>query len=161
MEFVQELLRILEALNRQKVDYILIGGAALNVHGLVRATRDVDLFIAPDSENVERLKEALRSIYNDPHIEEISAEDLCGDYPAVRYGPPVGPLFLDILTRLGERFRYDDLEFEEVELEQTSVRVATPHTLFRLKKDTVRPIDHVDALALQQAFGIEDDPDAG
>lgn len=161
MEFVRELLHILEALNQQQVEYILIGGAALNVHGLVRATRDVDLFIAPSHDNVERLKEALRSLYSDPHIEEISAEDLCGDYPAVRYGPPTGPIFLDILTRLGTKVHYRDLEFEEVELEQTLVRVATPRTLYRLKKDTVRDIDRVDARALQQAFNLEEDDDAG
>jgi hypothetical protein len=155
MEFVKELLRILEALGKHDVEYILIGGAALNVHGLVRATRDIDLFIAPSTENVERLKEALRSLYTDEHIEQISAEDLCGDYPAVRYGPPTGPVFFDILTRLGERFRYEDLEYEKIELEGVAVRVATPRTLYMMKKDTVRPMDKADALALKQAFDIE------
>jgi hypothetical protein len=161
MEFVRELLRIIDALGRHEVDYVLIGGAALNVHGLVRATRDVDLFIAPHPDNVERLKQALRSIYGDPHIDEISADDLCGDYPAVRYGPPTGPLFLDILTRLGTAVSYHDLDFEEIELAQSTVRVATPRTLFWLKRSTVRPVDQLDALALQRAFDLEDEPDDG
>jgi hypothetical protein len=161
MEYVRELLRILAALDDEGVAYVLIGGAALNIHGLVRATEDVDLLIAPSPENVERLKRALRTVWNDPHIEEISAEDLCGDYPVVRYGPPDGSLYLDILARLGTAVQYEDLEWEPVELEGTVVRVATPRELYRLKKGTVRPIDQADAEALRQAFDLTDDGDAG
>lgn len=40
-----------------------------------------------------------------------------------------------ISTRLGTSVRYADLEAEEVELGDTVVRVATPRTLYRLKKD--------------------------
>jgi len=161
MEYVRELLRILAALDDEGVAYVLIGGAALNVHGLVRATEDVDLLIAPSPENVERLKRALRSVWNDPDIDQISAEDLCGAYPVVRYGPPEGSLYLDILARIGTAVQYEDLEWERVELEGTVVRVATPRMLYRLKKDTVRPIDRADAEAIRQAFQLKDDGDAG
>jgi hypothetical protein len=157
MDYVDALLRIIAALRAHDVDYVLIGGAALNVQGLVRATQDVDLFIAPTAENVDRLKAALRSVWDDPHIDEISADDLCGDYPAVRYGPPEGSVFLDVLTRLGTAVRYEDLAFEELEIGDTVVRVATPQTLFRLKKDTVRPIDRADAQALREAFDLDED----
>ena len=34
--------------------------------------------------------------------DEISSADLLGEYPAVRYYPPTGDLYFDILTRLGE-----------------------------------------------------------
>jgi hypothetical protein len=40
--------------------------------------------------NVERLKRALRSVFADPSIEDISADDLLGDYPAVQYIPRRG-----------------------------------------------------------------------
>jgi hypothetical protein len=36
------------------------------------------------------------------------------------------------------------------------VRVATPETLFRMKKDTVRPQNRADAERIRQAFDIED-----
>jgi hypothetical protein len=116
----------------------------------------VDLFIAPNSDNVERLKAALRSVWEDPCIEQISANELCGDYPAVRYGPPSGNIYLDILTRLGTAFRYGDLEVEEIEVGDTTVRVATPQTLYRLKKDTDRPIDRADANALRETFDLDE-----
>jgi hypothetical protein len=54
------------------------GGAALaGVHLRQRLTEDLDLFVAPDHDNVDRLKRALRSIFDDDdHIEEVSADDL-------------------------------------------------------------------------------------
>lgn len=157
MDYAEELVRFLRALSEHEVEYVLIGGAAMNLHGLVRATQDIDLFIAPEASNVARLKQALRSIWSDPQIDEISAQDLCGDYPAVRYGPPEGDVFLDILTRLGERYRYEDLEYETVDVRGTAARVATPRMLFRMKRDTVRDIDKADARALRDAFDLGHD----
>jgi hypothetical protein len=130
---------------------------ALNVHGLLRATEDLDVFIRPDAENVDRLRTALESLWTDPSIAEITAEDLCGEFPAVRYGPPTGDLYLDILTRLGEATAYADLEAEDVDVDGVPVRVATPRTLYRMKRNTVRPIDRADAAALRAAFELDEE----
>ena len=126
----------------------------------MRATEDLDLFIRGTAENVERLRAALRASYaNDPHIEEISAADLLGDYPAVRYYPPSGDLYFDILTRLGEVVSFETVEAETREIEDARVSVATPLALYRLKKGTVRPKDHQDAAALRERFNLKDDED--
>jgi hypothetical protein len=53
-----------------------------------------------------------------------------------------------------KRLCYEDLEHEEVELEGVRVRLATPRTLFRMKRDTVRPIDRDDATRLALAFEL-------
>jgi len=123
------------------------------IHGLVRATEVIDLFIRPTGDNVARLKECLRALWDDGSIEEISSEDLLGDYPALRYGPPDDSLSMDILTRLGDAFRYDDLESEMADLQGLPVRVATVDTLIRMKKNTVRMQDRADAEALRWRFG--------
>jgi hypothetical protein len=157
MDALEDALRVISSMNAAGVDYVVVGGIAMNFHGVVRATEDLDIFIRPDPENVERLRQALRAVWVDPSIEEITADDLCGDYPAIRYGPPEGALYLDILTRLGEATLFSDLEAEEVEVEGVRVRVATPRTLYRMKKGTVRPVDHADAAALRAAFGIEEE----
>ena len=154
VDALDDALRVIASLNEARVEYVIVGGVALNVHGLVRATEDLDLFVRPEPENIERLRSALRTVWADPEIDEITADDLCGDYPAVRYGPPEGTLYLDILTRLGEATLFSDLEVEHKEIEGVRVCVATPKTLYRMKKDTVRPIDHVDALALCAAFDL-------
>lgn len=134
---------------------MVIGGIALALHGVVRATEDIDLFIEPTSENIARLKNSLRALWNDSAIDEISAEDLLGDYPAVRYGPPDDSISIDILTKLGEAFLYKDLEAELIEAPNLTVRVATVKTLIRMKKDTVRMQDKADVNALLTRFGGE------
>ncbi len=153
MDF-ERFLDLLRALATEGVDYVLVGGVALNLHGIVRATEDVDLFIRPSGDNVNRLKRALRSLWNDPEIGEVSAEDLVGDFPTIRYGPPDEAFVVDLLARLGSAFTFDDLETQTVMVEGVPVRVATPATLYRMKKDTVRPIDRADALALREKFRL-------
>lgn len=149
---LREALAVLAALDRHDVDYVLVGGLALGVHGLVRATRDIDLFVRPTSENVERLRAALRSVFDDVSIDEIVAADLEGQYPVVRYGPPDGDFVIDLIGRIGDAFAFDDLDSERRTVDGVVVRVATPSTLYRLKKDTLRPIDRADAEALRRRF---------
>lgn len=142
-------------LRKHEVEYVLVGGMALVVHGLVRATEDIDLFVKPTPENVDRLRAAFRDVWNDPSIDEILIEDLMGDYPTVRYGPPGDTLVIDVLSRLGTAFAYDDLEWRPVMFDGVEIRVATPATLYRMKHDTVRPLDAEDARRLLHRFGQE------
>jgi hypothetical protein len=152
------MLRVLAALASEGVEYVLIGAAAMGIHGVVRATEDLDLMIRANAENIERLRRALRAVYaGDPSIDEISTEDLLGEYPAVRYYPPSGDLYFDILTRLGEAAVYESVEAERKEVAGVPAMVATPRALYRLKKDTVRPLDRQDAAILRERFGLADD----
>jgi hypothetical protein len=152
-----ELLALLASLHERGVEYVLIGAAALNVHNIVRATDAADIFVRPAADNVARLREALRAVFDDPEIEKITADDLLGEYPAVQYVSPAGEFQLDIVTRLGEAFGYDDIRFEVVDVQGVPVRVATPVTLYRMKRDTVRPKDRLDAMMLREVFGLGDD----
>lgn len=51
--------RILRVLSEHEVDYVLIGGLAVQTHGHVRTTNDADLIPAPEPANLKRLAEAL------------------------------------------------------------------------------------------------------
>ena len=149
--------QVVAALEREGVKYVVFGGIAINLLGLACATEDLDLFIEPRRENVEKLKNALRAVFADPAIEEISSEELLNNYPAVQYVPPEGTFHLDILTRLGEAFRFEDLEAIPIDLEGQLVSVASPKTLYRMKKGTGRPKDWGDAEAQRHRFHLEDD----
>ncbi len=54
--------QILHALAEHRVDYLVIGGLAVQAHGHVRTTQDVDLLPGPAPENLDRLAAALRSL---------------------------------------------------------------------------------------------------
>lgn len=153
-----ELLRVLRAFETEQLEYVLIGATAMGFHGLVRATEDVDLFIRATEENVERLKRAFQAAYpNDPHIDEIQATDLLGEYPAVRYYPPSGDLYFDVMTRLGEVARFENIDSQIKEIGGIRVSVATPSALYRLKRGTVRALDRQDAAALRERFNLSEE----
>lgn len=155
MDF-ERLQALLAALEREGVEYAIFGAVALNLHGLARFTEDLDLFVAPRSENIELLKRALKSVFSDPAIDEITSADLLGDYPAIQYVPAEGSFHVDILTRLGSAFTFADLETERLPVGDVTVTVVTPRMLYRMKRDTVRLRDRADAELLKQRFGLEE-----
>ena len=156
---LEEAKAILAALVREHVELVVIGSMAMAAQGLPRATHDLDLFVSPKIENLEALKRALRGLFNDPNVDQIDPGELAGDYPAVEYTPPHGHYSIDILTRLGEAFTWQDLaaNYDEIELGDLLVRVANPKMLYRMKKDTVRPQDRADAARIREAFGLGDE----
>ena len=148
---------LLEAFERAGVEYVLVGSMAMAIQGLVRATHDIDFFVAPTTENIARLRRALTDLFHDPTVEEITAEDLIWRVPAIEYIPPTAGYTMDILARLGEASRYEDLEWHEMEWKGVRVRVATPKMLYRNKRDTVRGQDRVDAEWIRQEFRLAED----
>jgi hypothetical protein len=54
--------KIIETLNRHRVDYVVIGGFAATLHGCPEQTYDLDIFYADQPDNRRRLLEALREI---------------------------------------------------------------------------------------------------
>jgi len=76
-------------LNQHRVRYVVAGGVAANLHGSVRATKDIDILVPKDRTNMERLLRALSEL---PYgiARELSAEDvvdkpitIVGDDPRV------------------------------------------------------------------------------
>jgi acylphosphatase len=152
---IDRILVFLRELKNQSVDYVLVGAIAMTVHGIVRATQDVDIFLKPEEDNVSRMRVALKRLFpDDASIDEINATDLAGEFPAIRYNSPDGSLQIDILSRPGQAFSFDDIQFEEKLYEGIPVRVAIPDMLYRMKKDTVRLQDRADAEALKEIFGL-------
>jgi hypothetical protein len=133
---LEEAKAVLAALVEEGVEFVVIGSMAMAAQGLPRATQDLDFFVAPEIENLEALKQALSTLFDDPAVEEIDPQELAGDYPAVEYVPPHGRFSLDILTRLGEAFSWRDLvaDSDQIELGDLPVRVASPRMLCRIEE---------------------------
>jgi hypothetical protein len=154
---IDRIMIFLRELKHQNVDYVLVGAVGLTVHGIVRATQDVDIFLKPEKANIAGVQNALKCLFpEDTSIDEINAADLAGDYPVIRYNSPDGSLQIDFLSRLGQAFSFSDIKFEEKLFEGVPVRVATPEMLYKMKKDTLRLQDQADAEALREIFGIKE-----
>src|SRR3990172_4271527 len=54
--------------NEKGVEYVVVGGFALNLHGVPRATADLDLSIAINESNLKRIVEALKDLDFKPRV---------------------------------------------------------------------------------------------
>ena len=66
---------LFKSLNTHNIDYLLIGGLAVNLHGVPRMTMDVDLVIALDANNIAKLAHSARELGLYPNI-PVKLEDL-------------------------------------------------------------------------------------
>lgn len=148
-DLFEKFLQVLEAFGKEEVDYVLVGGFAVILHGMPRLTQDIDVFVKMNPENIGRLQKALHRVFpDDASIDEITIDEL-NRYSVIRYGSP-GGFYIDIMSRLGEVATYDDLEYETIIVNEISIKVATAEKLFELKKDTLRLEDKRDAFFLSE-----------
>ncbi len=68
-------LNLFKALKVHEIDYLLIGGLAMNLHGVPRMTMDVDLVIALDNRNVSKLITCISELGLRPSV-PVKLEDL-------------------------------------------------------------------------------------
>ena len=89
---------LLAAFAAAKVEYAVVGGVAVNAHGYVRATHDLDLFIRPTEENARATFAALLAL--GVPLEGLEPRDLLDDEENLRFGPEED--HIDILASIGE-----------------------------------------------------------
>jgi hypothetical protein len=61
------------------------------------------------------------------------------------------------VTRLGKAFSFEDVEIVRVPFDGLTVSVASPATLYRMKRGTIRLQDKADAELLRQRFKLDED----
>jgi hypothetical protein len=84
----------LSLLNENDVEYLLIGGYAVGYHGYPRATNDMDVWIAINPKNAERIVTALKEFGFD--TPDLSANLFMEENKIVRMGMP--PMRIEIST---------------------------------------------------------------
>ncbi len=76
----------------------MVGAHALAVHGVVRATGDLDIWIRPDAENAERVWKALARFGAPMEAMGLTLQDL--QQPGTVYQIGLPPRRIDILTEI-------------------------------------------------------------
>lgn len=76
MEAVQDFEDILELFSRHRVRYLIVGGLAFIYHAKPRYTKDMDLWIDPDRENVRRANRALEEFGSPSLLTEDDADEI-------------------------------------------------------------------------------------
>jgi len=61
-------IKIFKELNRRRIKYIVVGGLAVNLHGIPRATYDIDLLLSLEKENLKKFLNFLKKIGFKPRV---------------------------------------------------------------------------------------------
>jgi hypothetical protein len=87
---------LLLAFNAHHVEYMLVGAHALAVYGHVRATKDLDVWVRPETENAKRILTALKD-FGAP-LGDLTIDDLSKAGTVFQVGIP--PLRIDVITQI-------------------------------------------------------------
>jgi len=132
---------LLCAFNARGVEYLVVGAHALAVHGKIRATRDLDIWVRPDAENSRRVLAALQD-FGAP-LQDLSEADL--NQPGTVFQIGVAPLRIDILTAIdGVDFSEAWPDRAEARYEDQHVNVLSRTHLIKNKQATGRKQDLAD-----------------
>lgn len=144
--------RILRTLAEHEVDYVLIGGLAVQTHGHVRTTNDADLIPAPEPANLERLAAALRELQ--AKVLNPGQQDLEVDARML----PRATLWqfstrdggVDVMHEVPGGRPYEELSKRalHVQLGEIDVPVVDLDDLIQMKLARARPVDLADVAAL-------------
>jgi len=144
----------LRTLCDHQVDFVLIGGFAVTLHGYVRATKDIDLVPEPSRENMARLWDALDPLKLERGCVPASGGNSALDTKFGRIGIVRYVETADGEIPFGElRERAERVELEEI---GTPIFVASGVDLIAMKEHANRDIDRIDLTALRMAQGLEE-----
>ncbi len=145
--------RILDDLNHMGVRYVLIGGIALIRHGVVRATRDVDVILAPEPENLEGLRVLIAEWPATRPDGSPVPDDIVASGRTIHLATPHGEI--DLLAERVSPLSFAELSAraETRRVDGVEVPICSLADLVALKRIAGRERDLVDLRDLEAAHG--------
>lgn len=147
---------LIERLSAAEVQFVVVGGLAVNAWGHVRGTRDLDIVPEPGKDNLERLAAVLEGLGGRVEVAEgrlgpgaIRTFLAAGDRTLV--ATELAPV--DVLQGHPQVPRFSDLEGDavDVDLGGVNVRVCSLEALRAMKRASTRSQDREDLEALDVA----------
>jgi len=141
---------LLAALLAAGARFLVVGAHAMAVHGVPRATGDLDVWIAADAENADRVWEALARFGAPLAALGFSRDDLTRADHVIQIGLP--PRRIDLLTSIsGVAFEHAWANRVEQQIAPLVVPFIGRRDLVRNKRATGRPKDLADLDALGES----------
>lgn len=143
--FPDDFTDFVHAMNAHGVEYLLVGGYAVGVHGYVRATVDIDFFYRRTTENVTRVLAALEEFGAPPVV--FDRDHLEAPDTVTAFGEP--PTRIDLLSGLsGVTFDEAQEGALQVPIGEQVLPVIGLGALLANKRASGRPKDRVDLAQL-------------
>lgn len=146
--FHQDFLDILHALSASGVELLVIGAHAMAVHGVPRATGDLDILVRPHRDNARRILEAVRAFGAPVGEHGVAEEEL--ERPDVVYQIGLPPRRIDLMTSISG-VSFEDAWSGRVTIEIDGMRAGFigRKELIETKKVSARDKDIVDLRLLE------------
>ena len=158
---------LLRTLLEQGVEFVLVGGMAVQLHGFLRMTYDVDLVLAMSDENLTRFIDAANSLGLNPvmpvPINSLRDASLIEQWHrekgmlafALREPGPAGTV-VDVLVRPDVSYERLLCDAVDGDLFGAQVKIASVAHLLEMKRIANRPKDQLDIAALEKIQRGED-----
>jgi len=153
---------VVRALNEAKVRYLIVGGVAVNVHGYVRLTMDLDLVIQLKPENIVAAWEAMEKIGYRARI-PVSGKDFADEKKRELWRREKGMLVLQFWSDEHRRTQVDvfirepfDFDREHATAPDHAIvpgvvaKIVGWDTLLQMKREAGRPKDLLDLEMLEK-----------
>ena len=145
--FPKDLQEFLRLLTTRKIEFLVIGGVAYNVHAPPRATKDLDVWARPELEILERLLAAIRE-FGFP-TEGVDARELTETHKVLMLGRV--PQRIDVLTQpAGVQWSQAWPRRLTVHYGDVEVGVLSLEDLILAKRAAARPRDPADVSVLER-----------
>ena len=157
---------IFRRLNEEKVYYIVVGGIALVLHGVLRLTADLDLIVKLQSDNLAKFISVMKKLKFKPKV-PVKAEDFIDpvnrqtwiEEKGMRvfsfYNPAVPAGLVDVFVDEPIEYRKLEAGKEWVEAGGIRIPVVSIRHLIKLKEISGRPQDAADIRALREVMKFE------
>jgi hypothetical protein len=149
VEFSKDFLDFFVLLNKNKVEYMLIGGYAVSFYGYPRFTGDIDIWINNTEKNAEKVLNSM-SEFGIP-TEKIKIENLTSDEPmnGLYFGKE--PFRIDIITALEDlSFKESYKTFKKIKVNKVTVKVISKTDLIKNKIKSGRYKDLADVEGMKR-----------
>jgi hypothetical protein len=153
--------QILRALSEEHVAFVLVGGFAVQLHGFIRSTLDIDLVLSMDDNNLGKFIEvgkrfglapvipvSIDALKNAAQIEIWHREK--GMLAFALREPGIAGSVIDVLVRSDVPYERLAADASLMRLFGTDVQVASIDHLLEMKRIANRPKDRVDIEALEK-----------
>jgi hypothetical protein len=152
----EALRKVVGTLDELRVPYALIGGLAVAAHGVMRATKDIDLLVDVTVQNAPTFAQSLRENSLDATLRRGDVDDPIVGVIRVVVSSPAAPIKCDILLASHRWQAAAVANALPVDLGGFTVRVAQPLDLFLLKLYAGGPLDLDDAAHLLELQSEKD-----
>lgn len=147
MELDKDFKEFITLLNTHKVDYLIIGGYAVNYHGYPRYTKDIDFWLWMQEDNIKKLIKAIKAFgFGSLNL---AIEDFMTPENIVQLG--YEPYRIDLLVDVeGVDFETCFERRKETKLDGIAVKFLSLEDLITAKKKAGRLQDLADAEQLEK-----------